>query len=483
MTRSDRAAVRTAAIQRHMSSHTLPDEASVQFQEGGCLRTYVLNRPKKLNVLNREMLDRLRPKIEEWSRQDLVGVVAGTGTGRAFCAGGDVASVVEDARKPETLQHAIEFFQQEFEMDYILAAMPKPYVAIMDGITLGGGVGLSANASFRIATENTTFGMPEAKIGYCPDVGASFFLSRVDGEVGTYLGLTSENLVGRAVFEHGFATHYVPSRRIPGLLERIADLTKPTYAQVDALIEEHRDDNIGPLTSPLVGNIRVAIDTAFKHNRVEDIFADLEKLSQESEHENVRQWAKQTLDTLHLRSPTSLKVALTAIRRGRESSLLEALQMELNIAAAFCRGEASKDFYEGVTKVLVEKSRDARPNWQPSTVAEVSDEFILKSFFPRLKASDTTSPRLHPPEWLAKANVMNPMIYGLPTEEEIGRMVVGSHKSSGSTVLTLDELVAKFVEIKGGKAGVREKIEEVVRRRCTTEEDKPAGKVWLKWVH
>lgn len=113
----------------------------------------------------------------------------------------------------------------------------------------------------------------------------------------------------------------------------------------------------------------------------------------------------------------------------------------------------------------------------------MSDEFILKSFFPRLKASDTTSPRLHPPEWLAKANVMNPMIYGLPTEEEIGRMVVGSHKSSGSTVLTLDELVAKFVEIKGGKAGVREKIEEVVRRRCTTEEDKPAGKVWLKWVH
>lgn len=119
-------------------------------------------------------------------------------------------------------------------------------------------------------------------------------------------------------------------------MERIADLTNPTYAQVDALIEEHRDDNIGSLTSPLVGSLRVALDSAFKHDRVEDIFADLEKLSQESEHENVRQWARKTLDTLHLRSPTSLKVALTAIRRGRNSTLLEALQMELNIATAFC---------------------------------------------------------------------------------------------------------------------------------------------------
>lgn len=147
------------------------------------------------------------------------------------------------------------------------------------------------------------------------------------------------------------------------------------------------------------------------------------------------------------------------------------------------RGEVSKDFYEGVNKVLVAKERDVRPNWQPSTVNEVSDEFILQSFFPQLKADDTTSPRLHPPAWLAKASVMNPMVYGLPTEEQIGQMVLGSHKSSGSTVLTFDELVAKFEEMKSGKAGVREKIEEVVRRKCTTVEDTQAGKAWLKWVH
>ncbi|KAH9832925.1 3-hydroxyisobutyryl-coenzyme A hydrolase [Rhodofomes roseus] len=486
MTRSSRAAARTAAIQRHMSSDALSDEASVQFKEGGCLRTYVLNRPKKLNVLNREMLDKLRPKIEEWSQQDLVGVVAGIGAGRAFCAGGDVASVVEDCSKPETLPHAIEFFQREFEMDYILAAMPKPYIAVMDGITMGGGVGLSVNASFRIATENTSFAMPETKIGYCPDVGASFFLSRVDGEIGTYLGLTSDTLSGRAVFEHGFATHFVPSRRIPGLMDRISSLQNPTYQQIDALIEEHSEDVIpSQITSSLVGNIRIALDSAFKHKSVEKIIADLTKFSKESEHEDVRQWAAKTLESLHLRSPTSLKVALAAIRSGKYMTILEALQMELNIATAFCRGEVSKDFSEGVTKVVVEKLRDVRPNWQPSTINEVSDEFIQKSFFPKLNADDKTSPRLNVPQWLADAEhkVQNPMIYGLPTEQEIGKLVLGSHKSSGSTVLTLDELIAKLEEQKKGKSGVRAKVTEVVQRKCTTQEDKQSGKKWLKWIH
>ncbi|KZT69806.1 3-hydroxyisobutyryl-CoA hydrolase [Daedalea quercina L-15889] len=430
------------------------------------------------------MLERLRPKIEEWSQQDLVGVVAGTGVGRAFCAGGDVASVVEDCSKPETLPHAIEFFQREFELDYILAAMPKPYIAIMDGITMGGGVGLSVNAPFRIATENTTFSMPETRIGYCPDVGASFFLSRVDGEIGTYLGLTSEELKGRAVFEHGFATHFVPSRRIAPLMERIAGLWNPTYAQVDALIEEHRDDNVpNQPTSTLVGNLRAALDSTFKHNTIEEVVAGLTELSEGSEHENVRQWAKKTLELLEMRSPTSLKVALVAIRRGQHMNLLEALQMELNIATAFCRGEVSKDFYEGVTKFLVQKLRDERPNWKPGKINEVTDEFIQKSFFPQLKADDTTAPRLNPPEWLPDAKFLNPMLYALPTEKEIGEMVVGSHKSSGSTVVTLDELIAKFEEKKAGKAGVREKIIEVVQRKCTAEEDAQSGKKWLKWVH
>ncbi|KAH9928159.1 3-hydroxyisobutyryl-coenzyme A hydrolase [Fomitopsis serialis] len=452
-----------------MSSDALSEEASVQFKENGCLRTFVLNRPKKLNVVNREMLERLRPKIEEWASQDLVGVIAATGNGRAFCAGGDVASVVEDCASPETLPRAIEFFQREFELDYILAAMPKPYIAIMDGITLGGGVGLCANASFRIATENSTFAMPETKIGYCPDVGASFFLSRADGQVGTYLGLTGETISGRAIFEHGFATHFVPSWRIPALMERVASLWNPTHQQIDALIEDHRDDNIpNELTSPLVGSIRAALDSAFRYDSVEKIMEHLANLSEKSPHENIRDWAKKTLDILYLRSPTSLKVALYSIREGEE----------LNIATAFCRGEASKDFYEGVDKVVVKKLRDERPNWQPNTIGEVSDDFIQTSFFPGPVTTEGSWPRLSIPEWLKKmdSKVADPMIYGLPTEGEIKEIVEGSHKSSGSTALTLDEVIEKFETRKKGKAGVRQ-------RKCATEEDKQLGKKWLKWIH
>ncbi|PCH37709.1 3-hydroxyisobutyryl-CoA hydrolase [Wolfiporia cocos MD-104 SS10] len=465
---------------------TSSDEAPVLFKSDGCLRQYVLNRPLKLNALNEEMLNILRPKIEEWSQGKLPGIIVGTGVGRGFCAGGDVATVVLDAANPDTLPKAVGFFHREFEMDYILAAMPKPYVAVMDGITMGGGVGLAVNAPFRIATENTVFAMPETKIGYCPDVGASYFLPRVDGEIGTYLSLTSETLKGRAVYEHGFATHFVPSRRIPGLLERIASMEDPTGDQLDRLISEHSADQLPQgLDSPLVGATRVALDAAFGHDTVEEILIDLNKIAQDNaKNDDVRAWAKQTFETLHLRSPTSLKVALAAVRRGKSMTLLEALQMEVNIATAFCHG-ASPDFRTGVDHVLITKVKDQpRPRWSPGSVEEVPAEFIEREFFTNYTPEQSTAPRLQVPEWLAgHTKLISPMQYALPSEEEIRHMVDGSHASSGSTALTLDEVVAKFVALKNGKEGVKEKVLEVVGRRCYEDPDKHTDKKWLKWIH
>ncbi|KAI0957747.1 hypothetical protein AcW1_006038 [Taiwanofungus camphoratus] len=486
MSRPSRAAVqRTTAIQQHMmsSSTATSDEAQVLFKSDGCLRTYILNRPKKLNALDESMIDTIRPKIEEWNKGELPGIVVGTGVGRAFCSGGDVESVIKHARHPDTLPKAIEFFRKEFELDYILAAMPKPYVAIMDGITMGGGVGLAVNAPFRIATENTVFAMPETKIGYCPDVGASYFLSKVDGEIGTYLALTAERLQGRAVFEHGFATHFVPARRIPGLLERLASLTNPTYQQIDGMIEEHRSERQPDEHSTIfVGARRVALDSAFRHDTVNEIVTELKAMSEGHEHDDVRQWAKETLNILALRSPTSLKVALAAIRRGKKLSLLEALQMELNIATAFCHG-ASPDFRTGVTAVLIEKNK-TRPAWSPNSLEEVQDEFITREFFSTYSPAEGTSPKLSPPSFLLSTSKLEtPMKFALPSEEEIGQMVDGSHPSSGSTVLTLEELLGKFDDMKKGKSGVRQKIIEVVERKCTTEEDKHLDKKWLKWKH
>ncbi|KAF9817832.1 hypothetical protein IEO21_03174 [Rhodonia placenta] len=489
MAHINRAAVqRTAAIQRHMSSGAasgpaLDEVSAFLFKSDGCLRTYVLNRSKKLNALNDDMLGILRPKIEEWAQGELAGVIVGTGVGRAFCAGGDVESVVKSASHPDTLPKAIDFFHKEFELDYILAAMPKPYVAVMDGITMGGGVGLGINAPFRVATENTVLAMPETKIGYCPDVGASYFLSRVDGEIGTYMALTSQTLNGRAVFEHGFATHFIPARRIPGLLERLASIDHPSYAQIDSILEEHRAERFpGEPASSLIGVVREALDKAFKHSSVEEIIVELQSILKGSTHESVRSWAQETLDALSMRSPTSLKVALAAVRRGKNMPLLEALQMEMNIATAFCHG-ASPDFPTGVTAVITKKSKE-RPNWSPDTLEEVTDAYIAKEFFSTYSPDVGTAPKLAAPTYLAEsARVVNPMEYALPAEAEIQQMVNGSHPASGSTEVTLDEVVQAFNVLKKGKTGLREKIVEVVARCCTTEKDKRGEQQWLKWRH
>nr|VWO94839.1 Mevalonyl-coenzyme A hydratase sidH (EC (Siderophore biosynthesis protein H) [Ganoderma boninense] len=458
-----------------------PDESPVLFESSGSVRTYVLNRAAKLNALNEPMLNILRPQVEEWCQGKLAKVIVGRGVGRAFCAGGDVESVVRDASDPETRPRAIDFFHREFEMDYILAAVPKPYVAVMDGITMGGGVGLSINARFRIATEKTMFAMPETKIGYCPDVGASYFLSRLDGEIGTYLALTGDIISGRTVFEHGFATHYVPSRRIPALLERIAALEEPTDKTINDIIEqESASREPDEVSTSFVGAKRVALDSAFRHNAVEEIFADLAEISNTHADEAIRRWAAQTLQTLELRSPTSLKVALQAIRRGKDMSLLEALQMEMNIATAFCSGDGP-DFKTGVAAVLVEKSKD-RPLWSPSELKDVQDKDILEKFFSRYSPEAGTAPEITPPPYLSKVTELpDPMKFALPTEAEIRSMVDGSHRNSGATTITLDELLAMFDRMRGRKAGVREKILEVVDRKCVQEQDKHMDKKWVQW--
>ncbi|KXN92191.1 3-hydroxyisobutyryl-CoA hydrolase, mitochondrial [Leucoagaricus sp. SymC.cos] len=442
-----RAAHRTQAIAQHMMSTVAPEEPTVVFEANQGLRKFTLNRQKKLNALDEPMLALLRPKVEEWSASDLCGTIVGTGAGRAFCCGGDVANVVQNAAEPLTRSKAINYFKREFEMDYILAALRKPYVAVMDGITLGGGVGLAANAPFRIATENTLFGMPETKIGYCPDVGASYFLSRLDGQLGTYLALTSDTLRGRAVFELGCATHYIPSRRIPILIDRLSALNKPHSSVIDETIEELSSERQPeePAT-PFTGPIRVALDFAFRHNRVEDIVADLESLIKHQDY-SVRDFASSTLSKLEVRSPTSLKVALKAIRKGKSMTLLEALNMELKIATAFCT-QATPDFITGVNAVIIKKTHKEgeRPDWAPATLAEVTDDLVDR-FFDPASPYLAPAPQLEVPASFIRDDLYNPTKFALPTETEIRSAVLGSHNSGGGTSLRLEELVSSLAQV------------------------------------
>ncbi|KAH7889521.1 3-hydroxyisobutyryl-coenzyme A hydrolase [Phlebopus sp. FC_14] len=455
------AAVRTRAIAAHMSTST--DSAApsqpVLFESDGTARTYVLNRERKLNALNGEMISLLRRQLEIWTKSDLCRTIIGTGLGRAFCAGGDVARVLQHSLQDTTRPAAIEFFKAEFELDYIFSQLPKPYVAILDGITMGGGAGLAFGAPFRVATERTVFAMPETRIGYCPDVGASYYMSRLDGEVGTYLALTSERLVGREVFEHGLATHYVSSGSVPSLSSHIAEFEAPSFTQINRTIEElHAERQSDEPPRKLAGNIRQALDFAFRHDSVEEIFGSLKALSS-CPDTHVNGWAEQTLKTLLDRSPTSLKVALSAIRRGKNMTLLEALQMELGIATAYCSG-ASTDFSVGISAVLIDKI-EGRPAWSPDKAEDVAPE-ILERFFSEDSEYRSAMPELSLPDYLQRRD-FDPMVFALPTETEVLRLIRSSCENGP---VALSGLLSGMDGLCKRKFGTREKILDIVHRRC-----------------
>ncbi|EJD02197.1 3-hydroxyisobutyryl-CoA hydrolase [Fomitiporia mediterranea MF3/22] len=461
-----------------MSSTTNSEEPPVLFESDGCVRRYILNRPKKHNALDGAMINVLRLKIKEWEQSDLCGIVVGTGKGASFCAGGDVVSVIKMAENEETRAKAPDYFRNEFNLDYALANIKKPYICVLEGNTMGGGVGLSVHAPFRIATETTVFAMPETKIGYIPDVGASHFLPLLDGELGTYLGLTGETIRGRAVFELGLATHFVPSRRVPQLLALLGTMNSPTLSMINKAIEEHYGEPLAEeARNLLVGEVREALDTAFGHDTVEEIVSALEKFGK-SDSVEVATWAKKSLEALHLRSPTSLKVALQAVRRGKSLTLGNALIMEMGMATAFLTG-ASPDFFTGVNKVLVEKVRNERPPWNPDSLSGVTDD-IVKRFF-----DDSQYVRSAPALDISKQDETmegkrDPMAFALPTEKEIRQLVRGEHLQSGAFALTLEELVEKFRNMKRNKHGVDEKVLEVAARKCEIIQD-PENQRCLRW--
>lgn len=280
-------------------------------------------------------------------------------------------------------------------------------------------------------------------------------------------------------------------------------MEEPTYQMINDLLEQESSErDPDEATSSFVGAKRLALDSAFGHDSVEAIFAELTDISNGHKEEDIRQWAASTLEMLNLRSPTSLKVALAAIRRGKEMSLLDALQMEMNIATAFCVSQlvgasclyrmnadsdlqsgVSPDFQTGVTAVLVQKVK-TRPEWSPAHLHEVDDGEVLDTFFNKFTPEKGTAPLLSPPSYLpSPTELSDPMRYALPTEAEIRSMVDGSHRNSGATEITLEELLSNFERMRGNKAGMREKILEVVQRKCTSEQDKHMDKKWLKWNH
>lgn len=394
--------------------------------------------------------------LQEWQKSQLASIVIISGAGpKAFCAGGDVAALAQsNAQGPSGQAKSKSYFELEYQLDHLIASYPKPYIAYMDGITMGGGVGLSVHAPIRIATERTLFAMPETTIGFFPDVGASFFMPRLDGEIGTYLSLTSERLKGVQAYYAGVATHYMDSSSLESLTARLSELVFKDYADmkrrlaiIDATIEEFSSGL--PYDEPMLiaGELREAIDRCFRHDTVEEIVSALE-----SEEGETQEWAKKTLQTLQERSPTSLKVALKQMRVSGKWNIAETFQREYHIASKFME---HPDFVEGVSARLISKPPKA-PQWSPARLEDVSpeevDRFFMVEGSDRLTLLEEGEYREYPQGSLR-----------LPTEGEIERRVRDEQGVAWEAV------VETFVGQRPGKPGVREKVEEVLKRRCKVD--------------
>jgi 3-hydroxyisobutyryl-CoA hydrolase len=344
---------------------------------------------------------------------------------------------------------ALAFFEEEYRLNHLIATLRTPFVALMNGYTMGGGVGLSIHAPFRVATEKTIFAMPEVSIGLIPDVGGTFFLSRLDGETGTYLALTGEQLAKEDVLYAGLATHYVPAQRLPALEERLNELESDDLSVVNMAIEEFSAEPSKKRYS--LGPHRAAIDRCFKYDTVEEI---IEALKAEG-----TAWANKTVETLQKKSPTSLKVTLRQLRIGRNLNLINAFKLEFNLVQRLI---ASHDFTEGVKAVLMEK-RD--PVWSPASLSDVSDEEIRANYF------DTPAPRelelLSTQDYVAYPYVK----HTLPTEQDVYQAVSGQRVSSSSVRPTKEEVVSMLLHEWQNRTFVREHVEEIIDRCCVPDKD------------
>jgi enoyl-CoA hydratase len=336
------------------------------FERRGGLGVVRLNRPNALNTLSLGMYRAFAPQLVAWGDDPAVHaiVVMGEG-GRAFCAGGDVRAIYDARYNPGS--ESADFFREEYWLIAHVHHFPKPYIALMDGIVMGGGVGISINGSYRIVTEKTLLAMPEVHIGLFPDVGATRFLNRCPGRVGLYLALTGRRIGGVDALYCGFATHYVPRERLPALVDALVGTawTPAASKPVDAVLARFAAD---PGPAPLAA-IRNDVDRIFAASSVEAIIAELEGATAD--------WAKEARAAMVRASPLSLKITFEQLRRGQGMNLESALALEYRLTQQVLAGH---DFFEGVRAVLVDK--DNAPQWSPASLVAVTPQMVAAHFAP-----------------------------------------------------------------------------------------------------
>ena len=334
--------------------------SDILFDRRGAAGVITLNRPQALNAVTHEMVRALAATLAQWRDDPAVTRVVITAAGeRAFSAGGDIRALY-DLGKAGRQEEALIFWRDEYPLNALIKHYPKPYVALIDGIVMGGGFGISMHGSHRVAGDRFRFAMPEVGIGFFPDVGATYLLPRLPGESGTYIALTGERLTGNEAVATGVATHRIPSVNLADLS---AALT--TDDPVDAVLARFA----APVGEAAILERQAAIERLFAHDRVEDILTALDR------EDNA--WAAATAATIRTKSPTSLKIALRQMRSGKCLTFTAAMRTEFRIVSRIVHGH---DFYEGVRAVIIDK--DNAPRWRPAALGALSEADVERHFAP-----------------------------------------------------------------------------------------------------
>lgn len=327
------------------------------------LRRITLNRPQALNALTLDMAERMTARLRQWASDPSVGTILIDGAGdRAFCAGGDIRALYDAAKTGSPLP--AQFWATEYRLDVLIARYPKPVVVIMDGVVMGGGVGISAHAAHRVVTERSAVAMPEVGIGYFPDIGASFLLARSPGFAGTYLALTGDRIGAADAIYCGFADVSIPAAKLAELSAALADCRTPgeVRAKLDAL-------SAVPPTGKLPA-ARPWIDHCYGADSAEEIVDRLASAKDDA--------ARAALATMNKASPTSLKITLRNLRDAESfKGVEESFQQDYRISLACIAGH---DFIEGIRAQIVDKDR--KPAWRPDTLEAVTADIVERHFQP-----------------------------------------------------------------------------------------------------
>ncbi|MDP3896203.1 MAG: enoyl-CoA hydratase/isomerase family protein [Mesorhizobium sp.] len=339
----------------------------IRFERRGKAGVVTLTRPKALNAVTHRMVNALTAALEAWAADDAVDAVVIQAEGRAFSAGGDLLDLYRARQAGES---RLGFFRDEYLLNAAIARFEKPYVALIDGIVMGGGVGISAHGSHRVLGEKAEFAMPETGIGFFPDVGGSFILSHLKGGFGMFLGLTGKRIGPGDTLACGIGTHAVRSEDFPAILAGIAETGTP-----DAVLAPFQ---LSPPPAPLLNEAeKLAIGHHFTLGSLGDLIASLEKAAADGD-----EFATGALGLLAGRSPTSLHVAFRQITFGAMLSMDECMRMEFRIVTRMLGGD---DFFEGIRAVMIDKGDT--PTWRPATLDEI-DEAAIEAYFDPLPGGE-----------------------------------------------------------------------------------------------